>query len=412
VTGAGATPAAPGSVWRFPGMPALGLVSVFGFSGYAALLSVAPLWAARGGADAVGSGLVNGVLLAATVLTQLGVPALLRRFGHGPVIAAGVLLMGAASPAYLLSNALGSVLALSAVRGVGFGIITVTGSAVVAHLVPAARRGAAVGAYGLAVAVPNLVLLPASVTVADRWGFGWVFAVGALPVVATPFAFAVARALGPADRVADGSPRLDRRTTRAVARPTAVLFAVTMAGGGLLTFAPQVVDPAGASWALLVLGVGTATCRWGAGHLSDRHGAERFLAPLLLVGATGLCLCAWAAQRGGDLGLMLVGAALAGVAYGGLQNLTLVVAFQQVDRAHIPVASAGWNIGFDGGTATGAVTVGAIATVSGFGAGFLALAVVCVAALPLCRPARGRPATGGPAGGTTGPADEVADEVA
>ncbi|KRE55767.1 hypothetical protein ASG70_09560 [Phycicoccus sp. Soil748] len=381
-------------------MPALGLVSVFGFSGYAALLSVAPLWAARGGADAVGSGLVNGVLLAATVLTQLGVPALLRRLGHGPVIAAGVLLMGVASPAYLLSDALGPVLALSAVRGIGFGIITVTGSAVVAHLVPAARRGAAVGAYGLAVAVPNLVLLPASVAVADRWGFGWVFAVGALPVVASPFAFAVGRALGEADRVAGRTPRLDRRTAWAVARPTAVLFAVTMAGGGLLTFAPQVVDSASASWVLLVLGVGTAACRWGAGHLSDRYGAERFLAPLLLVGAAGLCLCAWAAQRGGGLGLLLAGAALAGVAYGGLQNLTLVVAFHQVDRGHIPVASAGWNIGFDGGTAAGAVAMGAIATASGFGAGFLALAVVCVAALPLCVPARGRAAGGA--------ADEVA----
>jgi predicted MFS family arabinose efflux permease len=284
------------------------------------------------------------------------------------------------------------VLALSAVRGVGFGIITVTGSAVVAHLVPTARRGAAVGAYGLAVAVPNLVLLPASVAVADRWGFGWVFAVGALPVVATPFAYAVGRALGPADRPAAGAPRLDRRTAWAVARPTAVLFAVTMAGGGLLTFAPQVLDSSGASWVLLVLRVGTAACRWGAGHLSDRHGAERFLAPLLLLGATGLCLCAWGAQRGGDLGLMLLGAALAGVAYGGLQNLTLVVAFHRVDRAHIPVASAGWNIGFDGGTATGAVTMGAMATASGFGAAFLALAVVCVAALPLCLPAAGRPA--------------------
>jgi hypothetical protein len=95
--------------------------------------------------------------------------------------------------------------------------------------------------------------------------------------------------------------------------------------------------------------------------------------------------------------LMLAGAALAGVAYGGLQNLTLVVAFQQVDRGHIPVASAGWNIGFDGGTATGAVVVGAVATASGFGAGFLALAAVCVAVLPLCVLGRARPTTGAPA---------------
>ena len=380
---------AGGSVWRFPGMPALGLLSVFGFSGYAVLLSVAPLWAVRGGADAAGSGLVNGVLLAVTVLTQFAVPVLLRRFGHGPVIAAGVLLMGGASPLYLVSDALAPVLALSAVRGVGFGILTVTASAVVAHLVPARRRGAAIGAYGLAVAVPNLLLLPASVAIADRWGFEWVFALGALPVLAAPFAFTVARALGPADRVTEQAPRLDRRSALAVARPTAVLFAVTMAGGGLLTFTPQIARSGTASAVvLLVLGVGTALCRWGAGSLADRYGAERFLAPLLVVGATGLAFCAWGAQRGGDLGLLVLGAAFAGIAYGALQNLTLVVAFRQVDAAHIPVASAGWNIGFDGGTATGAVVVGAIAAASGFPAGLSFLAAACLAALVLCVPTR------------------------
>jgi hypothetical protein len=46
----------------------LAVMSVFGVSGYAALLATAPLWAVNGGATAAGSGLVNGVLLAATVL--------------------------------------------------------------------------------------------------------------------------------------------------------------------------------------------------------------------------------------------------------------------------------------------------------------------------------------------------------
>ena len=92
------------------------------------------------------------------------------------------------------------------------------------------------------------------------------------------------------------------------------------------------------------------------------------------------------AHRGGDLVLLLLGAGFAGIAYGALQNLTLVVAFEQVDPAHIPVASAGWNIGFDGGTATGAVLVGAIATSAGFPAGLLFLAAACVAALILTVP--------------------------
>ena len=182
-------------MWRAPGMLDLAVLSVFGFSGYAALLATAPLWAVNGGATAAGAGLVNGVLLAATVLAQLAVPRALASWGTGRVLVAGLLLLGVPAPAYLLSDGLGWVLGLSAVRGLGFGILTVVGSTVVAHLVPAGRRGAAIGVYGLAVAVPNLVLLPGSVPVVDRWGFGPVFWAAALPLLGVPSALRLARVL-------------------------------------------------------------------------------------------------------------------------------------------------------------------------------------------------------------------------
>ena len=59
--------------------------------------------------------------------------------------------------------------------------------------------------------------------------------------------------------------------------------------------------------------------------------------------------------------LLLLGALVVGVPYGALQNLTLLIAFARVPAAGIPTASAAWNIGFDAGTATGSVVVGALA---------------------------------------------------
>src|SRR6187200_20451 len=212
----------------------LAVLSVFGFSGYAALLATAPLWAVNGGATAAGSGLVNGVLLAATVLAQLAVPRALASWGTGRVLVAGLLLLGVPAPAYLLSDGLGWLLGLSALRGLGFGILTVVGSTVVAHLAPAGRRGAAIGVYGLAVAVPNLVLLPGSVPVVDRWGFGPIFWVAALPVLGVPFAVRLARVLRGADpgrrAVPDAGFRVGLSALRGIVAPTAVLFSVTMAG--------------------------------------------------------------------------------------------------------------------------------------------------------------------------------------
>lgn len=85
-------------------MPALLLLTAAGFSGYSALVPVAPMWAIHGGANEAGAGLVNGILLFATILTQPFVPWLLRRFGTGRVIAAGLIFMGVPSLLHLFSD--------------------------------------------------------------------------------------------------------------------------------------------------------------------------------------------------------------------------------------------------------------------------------------------------------------------
>ena len=366
-------------------MPQLGLLSVVGFAGYAALLAVAPLWAVRGGATEAGAGLVNGVLLGATVLAQLAVPRALAVWGTRRVLAAGLLLLGLPAPAYLFSDSLTWVLALSALRGVGFGVLTVTGSAATAHLVDPSRRGAAIGAYGLAVAVPNIVLLPASVPLAESLGFASVFWIAALPVLGVPAALglgAVLRDLGHDRPVTTGplAVRPDPRTLLLIVPPTLVLFAVTMAGGGLLTFAPLLGGPTTAMALLLGMGLTTALARWLVGHVADRHGATRFLIPLLVLAAAAMTGCAWAVANARPVALV-VAATILGVSYGALQNLTLVAAFAAAGPSRIPLASAGWNIGFDAGTASGAMVVGAVAASWSFPVAFAAMAAIQLAAV-------------------------------
>lgn len=369
-----------------PGMPALVAVSLTGFSGYAALIAVAPAWVVHGGGSEAGAGLVNGVLLAATVVTQFFVPRMLRTFGTGPTVVASLLFMGLAAPAYALSAALGPVLLCSAVRGIGFGILTVVGSSAVAHLVAPARRGEAVGVYGLAVAAPMLLLMPGSVALADRFGYGWAFAAATLPLLGLPWALSLGRQVDGSRSAAatDADPEStvpDRHTLHLVLRPTLVLFAVTMAGGALMTFAPQVgLGGLWAAAALLALALVSALSRWLVGLLADRHGAERFVAPLLVMCAAGVTLCVVAIVAEAPW-LLLVGALVVGVPYGALQNLTLVIAFARVPAPAIPTASAAWNIGFDAGTATGSVVVGALAATYSFGVAFAAMALVVLAAL-------------------------------
>ncbi|MDQ4008221.1 MAG: MFS transporter [Actinomycetota bacterium] len=370
-------------------MRPLVLLTAAGFGGFAALLSVAPLWVARGGAGEAGAGLVTGVLLLLTILTQPFVPWLLNRYGHGLVLAAGLVLLGLPAPFYGLSDQLGPVLAVSAVRGIGFGILTVTGSAVVAELVPQPRRGEAVGWYGLGVALPNLVILPASVSIAQSAGFGWAFGLGAVSLLGIPAALHLGRVL---HRMAPPDARhgplrrapVPRRVLARVATPAVVLFVVTLSGGGIMTFLPQAVTSAAlASWGLLTIGAVAAVSRWWIGRLADRTGADRLMAPLLALTTVGLVLTALSVGETDRAWLLLPAMAVVGFGYGALQNLTLVCAFAQVTPRHYGSASAVWNIGFDSGTGLGSVMLGLVAGASGFPAGYVVSAVVVAACIPL-----------------------------
>lgn len=384
---------ARGVIWRQPGVPPLLVMTCAGFSSYALLLTVAPLWVVEGGATTAGSGLVNGVLLLFTVLTQLLVPRALLSFGWGPVLTVGLALLGVPGVLLSFSDGLGVVLALSAVRGVGFGVLTVTGSAAVAGLVGVHRRGEAIGAYGLAVGVPSLVLLPAGPWIAENLGYWVVFTLSALPLAGIPAALRLASALrvsAPDLHAGSAAPPDPRDPVSAaygrLLRPMLLLLAVTLAGGAVITFTPQMVDSASvAAGGLFLMGLSAALSRWRVGVFADRYGAQRFLVPLVPLTGVAMALVSWSVADSDRVRVsaFLIAMLLIGLCYGALQNLTLLISFTAVSRRHHNLASAVWNVGFDAGTALGSVTVGIIAELTSFATAFLVAGAIAVATLPL-----------------------------
>lgn len=394
----------PVSIWRAPGMSALLWMTVLGFSGFALLLPTAPLWARHGGADEGGAGLVNAVLMIATVLVQTVVPWALRTLGWRIVLTAGVVLLGAPSALYMLTDALPALLALSAIRGAGFAIITVCGSSAVVRLIAQSHRGRAIGIYGLAIAVPQTLFVPTSTFVAEHFDFWVVFALGALPVLAIPVTLRLGARLDRLpvhDQAAAAEPAVGRRPAfLALAVPVLILLAITTPGGALLTFAPQLGFTAVVVMlALFGFTITTAASRWLAGGLADRYGPRRFIIPLFVIGAVGIVIVAWAADEPTVTAIaFILGTLLLGVAYGALQNLTLVMAFAAVPGRLRDTASAAWNIGFDTGTALGALVVGFVAAGTSFSIAFVITAALglLVAALYGVHLARTRPGGASP----------------
>ncbi|MEV7914305.1 MFS transporter [Streptomyces griseus] len=376
------------SVVRAPGIPHLLVTMLFCFSGFALLLPVSPAWAVHGGADAFGAGLVTAVLMAATVLAQLCVRATLRKLGWTRTLVLGALLLGLPALLQALSDHLLPVLLTTAVRGAGFGIVTVCGATAAAVLAPRGRQGAVIGLYGLAVALPQVVLTPAAPWLTDTFALPAVIVCGVLPVLALPWARSLghaveARADTPATQ--DSTARQPVRATtvlRRIRRPLAVLLLVTAAGGAVLTFAPQfTATPALAATGLLALTGTAALARWGCGELADRIALRPITGVLALTAGTGLALIAYAiGSDAAPVAALLSGLLLLGAAYGGLQSLTLVQAFAYAGAENRHATSVAWNIGYDAGTGVGSLLLGVAAHVATFSAGFATLSCLMAAA--------------------------------
>jgi predicted MFS family arabinose efflux permease len=373
----------PGPVWRAPGMPWLLGAAALWFSGFALLVPVAPLWVIRSGSDDLGAGLVTGVMMAFTVLAQLSMRRTLPGLGWRWTLVLGSGLLGLPALGHLATGRLWPVTALAALRGLGFGVVTVCGATAVAALAEPGRRGRAIGALGLASAVPQFLLVPVAPWLAEQAGFGLVFVLAVLPALAIPLAWPIARAVGDRDRAPAGDPGPGRADAlwRVLSGPIAALVVITAAGGAILTFAPHIlISPALGFAGLLAFTGAAAASRWAAGGIADRFGATAAIPPLLFTGALGLAAIGLTADSVHDAPgrvLIISGLLLAGVAYGGLQNLTLAQAFTAAGEPARSSVSIAWNLSFDAGTGLGAFAAGAIATATSYSVAFglLALAV-------------------------------------
>jgi predicted MFS family arabinose efflux permease len=361
-------------------MQALIGVTVLGFASFCLTLASLPVYAVTGGAAASTAGVVTAVFLAVTVAFQATIPTLTARVGVGPVLVAGLLAMGLPSPFYVLDDGLAWICVLSGVRGAGFAVLTVLGATLAARVAPPERRGESVGLYGLAIAIPNLIAVPAGVALVLDGHVGWLSWLAASPVLGVLLVPLLVRSVAP--EPGPGPAGSGRAAAGAALVPSAVLFLVTMAGGGLVTFLPiERPDGVLATVALLVFGATGAVTRWRSGTLSDRLGTGRLLPLALVVAAVGMV--GTAVGLGAGAGWVLVGAAVFGAGYGATQNLTLVAAFARAGERGTTTASAMWNASFDAGTAAGALVLGLLAAGIGLDWTYVVVAAVLAAALPL-----------------------------
>jgi predicted MFS family arabinose efflux permease len=379
--------------WWLDDIGWLVLAVASGFSGFFLTLAAVPLWAADNGASVGEAGLITTVMLAATVATQTVVPRLLHGLGAERTLAVGMVVLGAPAPLYSLSPHVAWLVSVSAVRGVGFALVTVVSIALLARLVSDDRRSRAIGVHGVSVNIPNLFAVPCGVALAGSGHFTIVAWLAAIPAVAALAAIPLARrsATTTVDETRPSTRML--REARGSIPAAVVLFATCVCAVGLMTFLPIAAPSSGAAAAALFgFGVAATATRWRIGVFAERIGlGPLFLASAVAVGG-GMVAVAVSLTHGDTAfaATCAVGCVLAGLGYGGVQSLSLMSSLRRVPEQAVAGASAIWNIAFDAGLGLGALAIGLVAAAAGMSTTFVFCAVGLAAAAPIAMIA-GRP---------------------
>jgi predicted MFS family arabinose efflux permease len=361
----------------------LALIAFATLFGFQLLLSVVPLYTDGAGGGSLGAGLATAAFMLSTVVAQVQMPQVLDRFGYRAVLAVGLLFLGLPAFFYAAAQTLASILAVTLLRGVGFGIATVVFAALMVELAPPGRRGEALGLLGVAIALPAIFCTALGLWLVERFGYGTAFLLGAVaPLLGIAAIFGIRTVPTP------GRERVERTAgffaglrRGPLLRVFLVFAATTTAGGIIVTFLPLAVTQGSglfsAAGALLVVGITSATSRWWAGRFGDRRDARLLLSPGLLAAAFGMSVL----PSGGTL--LVGGAALFGIGFGLLQNVTLVLIMERVSESEYGLGSTLWNVAFDAGTGLGAFVFGFVIAAFGYSWAFYLCAVLVSSALVL-----------------------------
>jgi predicted MFS family arabinose efflux permease len=348
------------------------------------LLSVTPRYASAAGDGSAAAGLVTGVLLAGTVAAELAAPMLLRRSAHRTLLMAGLILLSAPALALLPGGALGIIMAVSAVRGFGFGLSTVVSGALTAELVPPDRRGEGLGLFGIVATAPGVIALPAGVWLASHWGFGLVAGLAAATALVPLAAFSWL----PGKRRTSGTRTSTERPDGVMAGlrrpgqllPFLIFAATTVAAGVVVSFLPLAIGVSSnvAAAGLLAQALTATISRWLAGRHGDRSGHGRLLVPALVIAAAGMVTMIWLASPAA----VIAGMCLFGTGFGISQNATFTLMVARMPPAGTGTASALWNLAYDAGYGAGPAVFGLFVANTGFPAAFAITGALMLAALP------------------------------
>lgn len=379
------------SMWKAPGFVPT-LIAVFAaFGSWSLLLPVIPLATLEAGHSQTLAGASTGIFMAATVATQIFTPAALRKIGYNPVMVFSAFMLGVPALGHLLGMEVWNILLFSALRGIGFGALTVAESALIAELVPVRFLGKASGMLGVFIGIAQMVMLPLGLAIANNIGFNHVYILGAgVALIAALMCLRIPRIKAASKTPPTRYEHHEERATPQVAAwklilvPALAVTSLSMSFGAVSSFLPAAVlelDPVTGAiiggFMLSIAGGASMIFRYGAGIIADRRGAPgATMIPGQILGLAGVTLMALVLINDWSVWWLVLAGLLFGGGFGTVQNEALLTMFFRLPRSKVSEASAWWNISFDAGTGLGSFILGAVAAQMAYSGAYAVGAII------------------------------------
>ncbi|MYM62290.1 MFS transporter [Pseudomaricurvus sp. HS19] len=323
------------------------------------------------GASVSEAGLVVGVFIVGAMLGRLLIGQNMDVVGRRRSLLAGLALAAFSSALYFVEAGINWLIALRLLHGISLGIASTASSTVVAHLIPASRRGEGIGYFSMSNSLATAIGPFIGIWLAQHSSFDVILLFCCALSVASCGVALLLRV--PEENYSGETPppqRLSFSPSRflepRVVPLCVIILLVAVFYSGVLSFVNayaterQLVQAA--SFFFMAYSLSVLASRPFTGRLLDARGAHVIMYPAFVLMGSGLLLLGVA-----DSGsMLLVSGCLIGIGFGNMQSCIQAMAIQAVDSNRMALATSTFFIFIDAGLGFGPSLLGLLIPHIGF----------------------------------------------
>lgn len=327
------------------------------FTSFYFLLITLPFYIQKLGGSESEIGYIIGVFTISAVFLRPFIGREVDKHGRKKLLVAGMVVFFLSMMLYNYTNDVTSLLLLRILHGIGWGAVTTAASTLIADIAPPARRGEAMGIFGMSSNVAMAIGPVLSMILLKAYDFPVLFSVSAAIAL-----ISLLLVLPISEKVVK-RPETPLFSKEALF-PSALMFTISLTYGSIVSFLPLFQEKQGIANAGIFFSVFAITLilvRALAGKLSDIKGRKFVIVPGMIIITLGL----WFVATANSLTTFLAAALLYGLGFGLFHPTLMALLVDRVSPQGRGAAMGTFSAAFDLGIGVGSIIMGIVLQVAG-----------------------------------------------